>query len=210
MRGPDTYQERLYRTVVPEGCVRAGHPLRPIRAMVDKALDRLDADFAVLYAEYRRPLIAPEKLLRAQLLMALHTIRSDRQLVEQLDCNLLFRWLVGFSLDDEKGNHSTISKNQNQQLEGEIAHRFFDEVRHQAEAAGLLTKEHFRVDGTPLEALASHKSYRPKDGNGPPGGDRGDCHCGLSVHAAQVRDARIEDQPGCVAVSQIVPGRQPN
>lgn len=105
--------------------------------------------------------------------MALYTIRSDRQLVEQIDYNLLFRWFVGFSMDDEVWNHSTFSKNRDRLLEGDIARRFFAEVRAQAEAAGLLSKEHFSVDGTLLEALASHKSYRPKDESEPPGGGGG-------------------------------------
>jgi len=173
MRGPDTHQETLFSTVIPEQRVPKDHPLRPIREMVDKALERLDADFAVLYAEHGRPSIPPEKLLRAQLLMALYTIRSDRQLVEQIDYNLLFRWFVGFSMDDEVWDHSTFSKNRDRLLEGEIAHRFFAEVRAQAEAADLLSKEHFSVDGTLLEALASQKSYRPKDESGPPGGEGG-------------------------------------
>ena len=132
MRGPDTHQETLFSAVIPEERVPADHPLRPIREMVDKALERLDDDCAALYAEHGRPSNPPEKLLRAQLLMALYTIRSDRQLVEQIDYNLLFRWFVGFSIDDEVWNHSTLSKNRDRLL----------------------------------EALALHKSYRPKDESG--------------------------------------------
>ncbi len=125
MRGPDTHQETLFSAVIPEERVPADHPLRPIREMVDKALERLDDDFAALNVEHGRPSIPPEKLLRAQLLMALYTIRSDRQLVEQIDYNLLFRWFVGFSMDDEVWNHSTFSKNRDRLLEGDIARRFF-------------------------------------------------------------------------------------
>ena len=108
--------------------------------------------------------------MRAQLLMAFYTIRSERQLMEQIDYNLLFRWFVGFSMDDEVWNHSTFTKNRDRLLEGEVPHRFFAQVLGQAEGADLLSKEHFSVDGTLIEALASLKSYRPKDEDGPPGG----------------------------------------
>lgn len=174
MRGPDIHQETLFSTVVPEQRVPKDHPLRPIREMVNEALAKLDKDFSELYAESGKPSIPPEKLLRAQLLKAFYTIRSDRQLVEQIDYNLLFRWFVGFSMDDKVWNHSTFSKNRDRLLEGEIAHRFFAEVLGQAERAGLLSKEHFSVDGTLIEALASLKSYRPKDEDEPPtrGGGR--------------------------------------
>jgi len=164
----------LFSTVVPEQRVPKDHPLRPIREMVNEALAKLDEDFNALYAESGKPSIPPEKLLRAQLLKAFYTIRSDRQLMEQIDYNLLFRWFVGFSMDDEVWDHSTFSKNRDRLLEGEIAHRFFAEVLGQAERAGLLSKEHFSVDGTLIEALASLKSYRPKDEDEPPtqGGGR--------------------------------------
>ncbi len=168
MRGPDIHQETLFSTVVPEQRVPKDHPMRPIREMVNEALAKLDEDFNALYAESGKPSIPPEKLLRAQLLKAFYTIRSDRQLVEQIDYNLLFRWFVGFSMDDEVWDHSTFSKNRDRLLEGEIAHRFFAEVLGQAERAGLLSKEHFSVDGTLIEALASLKSYRPKDKGEPP------------------------------------------
>jgi len=138
--------------------------------MVDAALRELDAQFNALYAESGRGSIAPEKLLRAQLLMALYTIRSERQLMEQIDYNLLFRWFVGFSMDDAVWDHSTFTKNRDRLLDGEVAHRFFAQVLGQADAAGLLSKEHFSVDGTLIEALASLKSYRPKDEDDPPPG----------------------------------------
>ena len=108
--------------------------------------------------------------MRAQLLVPFYTIRSERQLMEQIDYNLLFRWFVGFSMDDEVWDHSTFSKNRDRLLEGEVAHRFFGKVLAQARKAGLLSKEHFSFDGTLIEALASHKSSRPKDEDGPPGG----------------------------------------
>jgi transposase len=130
----------------------------------------VDADFNALYSDMGRDSIALEKLLRAQLLMAFYTIRSERQLMEQIDYNLLFRWFVGFSMDDKVWNHSVFSKNRDRLLEGVVSRRFFAQVLTQAEDAELLSKEHFSVDGTLIEALASHKSYRPKDEDGPPGG----------------------------------------
>ena len=170
MRGPDIQQDSLFSTVIPEERVPKDHPLRPIRQMVNEALAKLDQEFNELYADCGKPSIPPEKLLRAQLLMAFYTIRSERQLMEQIDYKLLFRWFVGFSMDDEVWDHSTFSKNRDRLLEGEVAHRFFDEVLAQARKAGVLSKEHFSVDGTLIEVLASHKSYRPKDEDGPPGG----------------------------------------
>ena len=170
MRGADIQQDTLFSTVIPEEQVPKDHPLRPIRQMVNEALAKLDREFNELYADCGKPSIPPEKLLRAQLLMAFYTIRSERQLMEQIDYNLLFRWFVGFSMDDKVWDHSTFSKNRDRLLEGEVAHRFFAEVLAQARKAGLLSKEHFSVDGTLIEALASHKSYRPKDEDGPPGG----------------------------------------
>ncbi len=174
MRGYDTQQDTLFSTVSPAQRVPKDHPLRPIRQMVDEALKALDVEFDALYAELGRDSIPPEKLLRAQLLMPLYTIRSERQLVEQLDYNLLFRWFVGFSLDDKVWHHSTFTKNRNRLLEGEVAHKFFARVPERAKAADLLSKEHFSVDGTLIEALASLKSYRPKDEEEPPaqGGGR--------------------------------------
>jgi len=140
MRGPDIHQETLFSMVIPEQRVPKDHPLRPIRDMVNEALAKLDEDFNALYAESGKPSIPPEKLLRAQLLKAFYTIRSDRQLMEQIDYNLLFRWFVGFSMDDEVWNHSTFSKNRDRLLEGEIAHRFFAEVLSQAERGGCCRK----------------------------------------------------------------------
>ena len=170
MRGADIQQDTLFSTVIPEERVPADHPLRPIREMVNRALKALDADFTELYSDMGRGSIAPDKLLRAQRLMAFYTIRSERQLMEQIDYNLLFRWFIGFSMDDKVWNHSVFSKNRDRLLEGEVSRRFFARVLSQAEDAGLLWKEHFSVDGTLIEALASHKSYRSKDEDGPPGG----------------------------------------
>ena len=135
MRGPDIQQDALFSTVSPEPRVPKDHPLRPIRTMVDTALRKLDTDFNALYSEYGRDSIPPEKLLRAQLLMAFYTIRSERQLMEQIDYNLLFRWFVGFSMDDRVRDHSTFTKNRDRLLEGDIARRFFAQVLSQAKQA---------------------------------------------------------------------------
>ena len=170
MRGTDTHQDTLFSTVRPGDRVPKDHPLRPIREMVNDALRQLDRDFDALYAKQGRDSIPPEKLLRAQLLMAFYSIRSERLLVEQLDYNLLFRWFVGFSMDDVIWHHSTFTKNRDRLLEGEIAHKFFALALHQARQADLLSNEHFSVDGTLIEALASLKSYRPKDEEDPPSG----------------------------------------
>lgn len=170
MRGPDIQQETLFSTASPESRVPKDHPLRPIRTIVDQALVDLDADFNEIYSDFGRDSIPPEKLLRAQLLMAFYTIRSERQLMEQINYNLLFRWFVGFSMDDNVWNHSTFTKNRDRLLGGQIARRFFAQVLGQAKQAALLSKEHFSVDGTMIEALASLKSYRPKDENELPNG----------------------------------------
>ena len=170
MRGPDIHQDTLFSTVSPADRVPKDHPLRPIRQLVDTALLALEEDFDALYAEAGRDSIPPEKLLRAQLLMVFYTIRSERQLMEQLDYNLLFRWFVGFSIEDPVWHHSTFTKNRDRLLEGDIARQFFAQVLAQADQAHLLSKEHFSVDGTVLEAWASHKSYRPKDDETPPKG----------------------------------------
>ena len=121
MRGPDIHQDTLFSTVSPESRVPKDHPLRPIRTMVDAALRELDQDFDALYADTGRDSIPPEKLLRAQLLMAFYTIRSERQLTEQIDYNLLFRWFVGFSMEDKVWDHSTFTKNRDRLLGGEVA-----------------------------------------------------------------------------------------
>lgn len=174
MRGKDIRQDTLFGTVSPEHRMPKDHPLRPVRRMVDEALEALNGEFNALYADSGRSSIPPEKLLRGQLLMVLYSIRSERQLVEQIDYSLLFRWFVGFSMEDEVWHHSTSSKNRDRLLEGEVAHRFFARVLEQARAADLLSKEHFSVGGTLIEALASFRSYRPRDEEEPPtrGGGR--------------------------------------
>lgn len=174
MRGVDVHQEGLFSYLSPESRIPKRHPLRPVRAMVDRALSELEDRFAAMYAEVGRPSIAPEKLLRALLLQIFYSIRSERLLCEQLDYNLLFRWFVGLSMDDAVWERSSFSKNRDRLLESDIARGFFEAIVAQAEAEGLTSDEHFTVDGTLIEAWASLKSVRKKDGSDEPpaGGGR--------------------------------------
>ena len=163
MRGDDVQQEAMFSYLSPEARVPLDHPLRPIREMVNQALAELSGQFQTMYSREGRPSIAPEKLLRALLLQVLYTIRSARLLMEQLDYNLLFRWFVGLSMDDKVWDHSVFSKNQERFLRSDLAAAFFGRIKEQAAQAGLLSDEHFTVDGTLIEAWASMKSFRPKD-----------------------------------------------
>ena len=174
MRGADIHQEGLFSYLSPESRIPKKHPLRPVREMVNTALGQLTGQFEAIYADTGRPSIPPEKLLRASLLQIFYSIRSERLLCEQLDYNLLFRWFVGLSMDDAVWDHSTFSKNRDRLLESAIARGFFDAVLAQARDQGLTSDEHFSVDGTLIEAWASMKSVRRKDGSDepPPGGGR--------------------------------------
>ena len=163
MRGDDPRHESMFSYVTPEKRVRADHPLRPIRRMTDAALARLSARFDHLYSTTGRPSIPPEQLLRALLLQMLYSIRSERLLVEELDYSVLYRWFVGLSMDDTVWDATTFTKNRDRLLAGDIADAFFAEVLAAIKQDGLLSDEHFTVDGTLLEAWASHKSFQPKD-----------------------------------------------
>lgn len=158
----------MFSYVSAEQRVPADHPLRRIRKMTDEALRGLDRRLSGLYARSGRPSIAPEKLLRALLLQMLYSIRSERMLMEQLDYNLLFRWFVGLNMDDKVWDASTFSQNRERLLAGDVAQAFFEQVRRQAESAGLLSDEHFSVDGTLIEAWAGQKSLRRVDGRDEP------------------------------------------
>src|SRR5512132_1149546 len=147
------------------GAGAASASVTEIRAIVDAALARLDADFAAIYAPIGRPSIPPEQLLRGLLLQAFYSVRSERQLMEQLDYNLLFRWFVGLGIDDPVWD-VTVFTNRDRLLGGEIASKFFGAVLDDARVEGLLSCEHFSVDGTLIQAWASLKSFRPKDGSG--------------------------------------------
>lgn len=172
MRGTDPRQEGMFSYVSPEARVPQDHPLRPIREMVNRALEELSRELEAMYSHTGRPSIAPEQLLRALLVQVLYSIRSERLLVEQLDYNLLFRWFVGLSMDDAVWDHSTFTKNRERLIGSDIAREFFAKILVQAREARLLSDEHFSVDGTLLEAWASMKSFRPKGGKGPRGGGR--------------------------------------
>jgi len=171
MRGSDARSGSLFSYVDLERRVPEGHPLRAIRSIVDAALSELSGAFAAMYAPVGRPSIAPEKLLRALLLQAFDTVRSERQLMERLEFDLLFRWFVGLGIDDRVWDHSVFSKNRDRLLEAEIAARFLTSILNQGEIRKLLSDDHFSVDGTLVEAWASLKSFKPrkgKDGGEPP------------------------------------------
>lgn len=163
MRGEDKQQSVMYSYINLENRVPQDHPLRRIRAMVDCSLKELSLHFEALYSRRGRPSIPPERLLRALLLQALYSIRSERQLVEQVDYNLLFRWFVGLNPDDEVWNVTVFTKNRDRMMAGEVSQRLLTAVLKQAEAHQLLSEEHFTVDGTLIQAWASRKSFVPKD-----------------------------------------------
>ncbi len=164
----DHQQNQMFSYLSPETRVRKDHPLRAIRAMVDGVLCALSPHFDRMYASEGRPSIAPEKLLRAQLLQMLYSIRSERLLMEEIDYSVLFRWFVGLNLDEEVWDATTFTKNRDRLLEAEVAKLFLAQVVEQAREQGLTSDEHFTVDGTLLEAWASVKSFQRKDGQNPP------------------------------------------
>src|SRR6478672_10233239 len=175
MRGFDERAGALFSYVDLEKRVHADHPLRAIRSLTNAALSELSRDFAGLYSGLGRPSIAPEMLLRAMLLQAFYSVRSERQLMERLEFDLLFRWFVGLGIDDPVWDHSTFSKNRDRLLDGEIAAKFLTAVLAQPRVRRLLSSEHFSVDGTLVEAWASMKSVKPRDppeGGSPTGGGR--------------------------------------
>src|SRR5438105_836654 len=161
MRGPDEQTSDMFSYLSPEQRVRPDHPLRAIRTMTDQVLRELSPRFRRMYSDMGRPSIPPEQLLRALLLQSLYTIRSERLLMEEIDYSILFRWFVGLGMDEEIWSPTTFSKNRDRLLEGDVAAAFFDAVVDQARQAGLLSDEHFTVDGTLLDAWASLKSFRP-------------------------------------------------
>ena len=163
MRGDERSQDGLFSYVSLEQRVPQDHPLRAIRRLTDRVLASLDADFDQLYASTGRPSIPPESMLRALLLQVFFSVRSERLLVEQIDYNLLFRWFVGLSMDEAIWNHAVFSKNRDRLLNSDVAQRFFAEVNLQAKK--FMSDEHFTVDGTLIQAWASQKSYRSKDGS---------------------------------------------
>ena len=173
MRGSDEQTSHMFSYLSPEQRVRPDHPLRPIRRMTDEVFASLSARFTNMYSDMGRPSIPPEQLLRALLLQSLYTIRSERLLMEEIDYSVLFRWFVGLGMDEPIWSPTTFSKNRDRLLASDIAAAFFDAVVSQARTAGLLSDEHFTVDGTLLEAGASLKSFRRNDASPPPPDDPG-------------------------------------
>lgn len=165
MRGEVSPQEIMFSYRTLESRIPVDHPIRKIRQVVDQALKELAPTFDEMYSSVGRPSIPPEQLIRAMLLQILFTIRSERQLVERLDYDLMFRWFVGLSIDDDVWNHSSFSKNRDRLMFHEIDTLFFDAIKKQAYAKKLMSRDHFSVDGTLLEACASMKSLRAKDGS---------------------------------------------
>lgn len=164
MRGGDVRTGELFSYVDLEDRVRRDHPLRAIRLIVNEALGSLEGEFAALYSPIGRPSIAPEKLLRAMLLQAFYSIRSERLLMERLEYDLFFRWFVGIGIDDAAWDHSVFSKNRDRLLDGDIAAKFLGAILAQPKVKRLLSTDHFSVDGTLIEAWASMKSVKQKDG----------------------------------------------
>ena len=201
MRGEDQRSEGFFSYVRLEDRIAADHPLRAIRELVDEALRGLSRTFDRLYAREGRPSIPPERLLRALLLQAFYTVRSERQLMEQLDYNLLFRWFVGLSTDDPVWDATVFCKNRDRLLDGDIARELMAAVLNQPEVRRLLSKEHFSVDGTLIEASASMKSFRPRDGSDEsPAGAR--FRALLPWREVHERDACLDDRSGCAPLSQ--------
>ena len=173
MRGADRQTAAMFSYASPESLVPKDHPLRPIRLLVNAALERLSGAFDKLYSPFGRDSIAPEKLMRALLLQALFSIRSERQLMEQIAYNMMFRWFVGLAMDAEVWDVTVFTKNRDRLLEGDIARAFLSAILRDPQVTPLLSHEHFSVDGTLIEAWASMKSFKPKDGSGkPPSGGR--------------------------------------
>jgi transposase len=163
MRGAKKMQQSMLSLRTPEQRVPVKHPLRAIKKMADDALEAMSARFDEMYSSVGRPSVPPEQLLKGSLLMALYSIRSERQLCEQLDYNLLFRWFLDMGADDETFNHSTFSANRERFIKHDVGQQLFNEILVQAKVAQLLSTEHFSVDGTLVEAAASLKSFRKKD-----------------------------------------------
>ena len=174
MRGVDHQQADMFSYLSPEQRVRKDHPLRAVRAVTDEILGRMSSLFDAMYADGGRPSIAPEKLLRALLLQMLYSVRSERLLMEEIDYSILFRWFVGLNLDEKAWDATTFTKNRDRLLEAAAAKEFLAQVVERARTAGLVSDEHFTVDGTLLDAWASLKSFQPKDKpDGPPDDDPG-------------------------------------
>src|SRR6266851_4053364 len=173
MRGADEKQRGMFSYVTLERRVPQDHPLREIRVLVDRALERMDAELAALYAATGRPSIAPERLLRALLLQVLYSVRSERQMIKQLDYNLLFRWFVGLEMDDAVWDVTVFTKNRERLIAGAVSQKLLAAVLTEAREQRLLSEEHFTVDGTLIQAWAAARSFREKSDPPQPGAGSG-------------------------------------
>ena len=194
MRGGDEQQSGMFSYVTLEQRVPSDHPARAIRSMVDRALKRMDAELSKLYAAKGRPSIAPERLLRAQLLMVLYSIRSERQLMEQMNYNLLFRWFVGLEMDDPVWDVTVFTKNRERLIAGEASQHLLLAVVEEAREHELLSEEHFTVDGTLIQAWAAARSFKEKQQPPRPGsgtGDGGKVLLRDKVESTTDKDARL-------------------
>ena len=224
MRGDERVQDSMFSYLTLKQRVPTDHPLREIRALTDGVLQSLDAEFDKLYAATARLSIASEYMLRALLLQAFYSIRSERQLVEQLDYTLLFRWFVGLGMDDAVWNHAVFSKNRDRLLNSEVAQQFFAAVNKQAKR--FMSDDHFTADGTLIQAWASHKSFRAKDGSDGSDGDGANFHgqkrsndthesttdpdarsykksCGKESHLAYLGHTLVENRNGLIAAAMV-------
>jgi len=200
MRGDSKNQGQLFSYVSLESRIPNSHPIRKVRKIVDLAIEEIEPAFDDMYSSVGRPSIPAEQLIHAMLLQIFFTIRSERQLVERLDYDLMFRWFVGLGMDDRVWNHSVFSKNRDRLMLGNMDELFFDAIKKQAYAKKLMSRDHFSVDGTLLEACASMKSFKPRDGSG--NDDSGENFHGQKrsnkTHASATdADAKLRTQRTC-------------
>src|SRR5215213_6139583 len=206
MRGRDAASGALFSYVDMEARVPATHPLRTIRTIVNEVLTALDTEFEALYEGIGRQSVAPERLLRASLLQAFYSVRSERQLMEQINYNLLFRWFVGLGIDDAVWDHSTFSKNRDRLLGADVAAKFLAAVLRHPKVTRFLSDEHFSVDGTLVEAWASIKSFRAKDGSDePPGPGRNGERDFHHEKRSNEGHASMENRHGLVVGATLTP-----
>ena len=208
MRGDDERQAGMFSYVTLEQRIAADHPARQIRFLVDRALERMDADLGKLYSSTGRPSIAPERLLRASLLMVLYSIRSERQLMEQLNYNLLFRWFVGLEMDDPVWDVTVFTKNRERLISGAVSQRLLEAVLVEARDKQLLSEEHFTVDGTLIQAWAAARSFKDKSDPPAPGagsGHKGEVLLRDKVESKTDKDARLYKK---AAADKAVPSYQ--
>jgi transposase len=206
MRGKPEQQLAMLTSLSTEDLIPKDHPIRKIRRVVDEVLVELDGEFEAMYSRIGRPSVPPEQLLKATVLMALYSVRSERAFCERLNYDLLFKWFLDLAIDAKAFDPTSFTKNRQRLLQAEIADRFFAAVVRQAKLRRYLSSEHFSVDGTLLEAWASHKSFKPKDGSGPavpPGAQR---RGRLPGPAPQQQDARLHDRPRGAVGAQVQRG----